>query len=157
MATEDFSFPKISQTPPCFIESPPLWRASNSTLPRHEETERGGDLKGEDDFSTTKYSQRKSFSCIEGSMKTATEDEEEKMDMLWEDLNEELSKSCGSRPDSGVSPGIVVEFGRMQKALKLSKTGISGKRSSVVVFMKVLKNLFLLHKSHGTVKKRACK
>ncbi|KAA8538615.1 hypothetical protein F0562_028191 [Nyssa sinensis] len=163
MATEDFTFPTITDTPPRFIDSPPLWRSASATF-RHEETERRGPTAEGENVSPQqtiiKYGQRKSFSCIESGVKTLTEDaseddEEEKMDMLWEEcFNEELSKKFGSGPDSDMSPGRMVEFGCVH-ALKLSKTGVSGKRPTVVVFMKFLKKLFLLHNSHRTLKKHS--
>lgn len=82
-------------------------------------------------------------------MKAGKEDDgEEKMDMLWEDLNEEISRTYGSKLEySEMSPaGKVAEFGRVQV--------FSGKKSSVVVvYMKVLKKLFSLN-SQRSIKKR---
>lgn len=70
------------------------------------------------------------------------EEEEEKMDMLWEDFNNEefsgrnlKSKTMGD--DLKLSPG------RNLKLFKANK-----RQLSVVVFVKVLKKIFLLHNSH---------
>ncbi|CAK9155492.1 unnamed protein product [Ilex paraguariensis] len=164
MATEDFSFPTITDTPPRFIESPPLWR-SPSLASHQVETRREAsraDDHGENTFPVPKqisYSQRKSFSCIErGARIESSDDEDDKMDMLWEDFNEEFSRSCESGLESDISPGRMVELSCVQ-ALKLSKNGghaLARKRPpSLVVFMKVLKKFFLVHNSHRPINKRS--
>ncbi|KAK9270066.1 hypothetical protein L1049_025639 [Liquidambar formosana] len=168
MATEDFTFPSITTTPSRFIDSPPLWRVSSpafsdSCLDQPAATTRDARRgREEEDVFAPKpvnhYSQRKSFSCVESSLKKGTgdssEDEEDKMDMLWEDFNEELlSKRNCSRPDSDhtlTSKGEKVELGCV-KALAVSKTSsramVSARRrpAGMVVFVKVIKKLFLLH------------
>ncbi|KAJ0087338.1 hypothetical protein Patl1_07834 [Pistacia atlantica] len=88
------------------------------------------------------------------------DDEEEKMDVLWEDFNEDLlgssassSSSSTSRLKSGkrsASGGDMVEMGCVQ-ALKLPRNPgaanaiFSSRKPGFVVFIKVLKKLFLLH------------
>ncbi|GFS38291.1 hypothetical protein Acr_00g0056650 [Actinidia rufa] len=91
----------------------------------------------------SRTSSRKSFSYVERDCED--DGEEEKMDMLWEDFNEELSKIQGPRmqfsdlPETGFRCGAVV----------------SGKKPpSVAVFVKVMKKVFLFYNSHHrTVKK----
>ncbi|XP_060192516.1 uncharacterized protein LOC132622022 [Lycium barbarum] len=158
---DDFSFPTITNTPPRFLESPPLWRATSVASRRLEKNHTSDhniaySTKGEDHeenldmspFISNKANcinyQRKSFSYIEGAaaMKRMNieedEEEEEKMDMLWENLNEEISNkimtrnTCGKDTDK-VEPKCI-------KSLNLSK---ASKRPSLVVLIKVLKKVFL--------------
>jgi hypothetical protein len=157
MATEDFSFPIIEDNFPCTIDSPPLWHLSPTASPPN-----GSSAKGEDDDKDCfpiKYSQRKSFSCVEGGSGKLVindgkeeDDEEEKMDMLWEDFNEELSKTCSSRSNiKSSSRDNMLGFGCV-KALTTSKNNtsatLSTRKPGIVVIMKVLKKFFLLQNSH---------
>ncbi|XP_028072660.1 uncharacterized protein LOC114274874, partial [Camellia sinensis] len=129
--------------------------SSTSTPTRHQQQRRqqqNSHHKDCESFSTEKpigNKQSKSFSYVERGVKAGKEDDgEEKMDMLWEDLNEEISRTYGSKLEySEMSPaGKVAEFGRVQV--------FSGKKSSVVVvYMKVLKKLFSLN-SQRSIKKR---
>lgn len=90
------------------------------------------------------------------------EEEEEKMDMLWEDFNEELSRSRG-RPDvssswsssTSTSPRETAELGGVKARMVSGANGalVSARRTpapGVVVLIKVLKKLFLLHHGHST-------
>lgn len=162
MATEDFTFPISTDPVSWSIDSPPLWCLSPD--PYHGETSKESSTEGEErdqDEQVFKHSfptepikhltQGKSFSRREELGSAAISelvrrngglnDKEEKMDMLWEDFNTEetLTRShSSSRLDSeAVHTGCV-------KALRLSKPGL-------VVFMKVLKSLFLIHNSHRSV------
>ncbi|XWS21899.1 hypothetical protein CRYUN_Cryun30bG0095400 [Craigia yunnanensis] len=160
MATEEFSFPTTTDLCPCGIDSPPLWLLSPAASPdvfldrkakecstREEEKEDGD--KEEDCFpDRSDKQQERSFPYIEKgsklSNKVVAEDEEEKMDLLWEDFNKELPRSRSSR-----SSGDMIELGRAQ-ALKLSKSNtamFSPRRPGMLVFMRVLRKLFLLHNS----------
>ncbi|KAL7263589.1 hypothetical protein ACSBR1_001702 [Camellia fascicularis] len=160
--SEDFSFPTTTDSPPLFIGSPPLWHRSSSTSTptrhqqqqqrRQQQQQQKSHHKDCETFSTEKpigNKQSKSFSYVERGVKAGKDDDgEEKMDMLWEDLNEEISRTYGSKLEySEMSPaGKVAEFGRVQV--------FSGKKSSVVVvYMKVLKKLFSLN-SQRSIKKR---
>ncbi|GMJ15169.1 hypothetical protein like AT1G71910 [Hibiscus trionum] len=117
--TEEFSFPTSTDLYRCGIESPPLWRLSPHKKAKgkeEEEEDKGSKL---------------------------SEDEEEKMDILWEDFNEELG--------GGRSRGRASE-----QHMKLSKPngGVfcpSTRRAGVLVFMRALRKLFLLHNSHGSL------
>ncbi|KAJ1424899.1 hypothetical protein SESBI_11293 [Sesbania bispinosa] len=140
METEDFSFPRISDTCAYSIDSPPLWNLSStgSSDPKK------GDEK--DCFEAKKVSskgQRKSFSCVQiGKKITEGEDEEVSMDLLWEVLNEELSSTKGFATSSSRE---LVEF-RCATTLTVAKTKgallQSKNRTSMVAMVKVLKKLF---------------
>ncbi|CAN4119547.1 unnamed protein product [Withania somnifera] len=157
---DDFSFPTITNTPPRFLESPPLWRTTSvasshlQRKPRNDHSitastkREDHDSKENLDMSplisnkSNYINHRKSFSYIEGAaaMKRMIEDdedeEEEKMDMLWENLNEEKSnqiKTCGKDHIKKVEYKCV-------KSLNLSK---ASKRPGLVVLLKILKKVFL--------------
>ncbi|GLU06776.1 hypothetical protein SLE2022_237740 [Rubroshorea leprosula] len=158
MTTEDFSFPTITDSYPYSIDSPPLWHLSPAASPdvvhykSMRERERGEKEDDDRDCFVTEEKQRKSCSYIEKGSKMSrrvgnAEDGTEKMDLLWENFNEELSRSCSSRMDYGDMMGL----GCVQ-ALKLSKTSggmFSSKKPSVVVLFKSFRKLFLLHRSHN--------
>ncbi|XVF29980.1 hypothetical protein REPUB_Repub16aG0018000 [Reevesia pubescens] len=162
--TEEFSFPTTTDLYPCGIDSPPLWRLSPAASPdvfldrkakdcsTTEEEEEEVCFPGRPD----EHEERKSFSYVEKgsklSKKVVGEDEEEKMDLLWEDFNEELPRSRSSSS----SGDHMVELGCGQ-ALKLSKNNapmFSPRRTSMLVFMKALRRLFLLHNSQRSVNHR---
>lgn len=143
---DDFSFPTITNS---FLESPPLWRTTSVASSRLPSSDHNiASTKEQNLDMSPLISQRKSFSYIEGAaaMKRMIEDEldedgdeeEEKMDMLWENLNEEMSNqimtktSCGKDTQKG-------EY-KCVKSLNLSK---SSKRPSLVFLIKVLKKVFL--------------
>ncbi|KAL7128444.1 hypothetical protein ABFS83_14G317500 [Erythranthe nasuta] len=140
---EEFSFP--ASTLPCFIESPPLWRLGNSkTCKKNEQAE-----EEEDEFSISDddYGQ------------------EDKMDMLWEGLNEDSSSSCTTgetcteKSSNSSSPGKEVHiccinnvFNKLPAAAKSSRGDM---KSSIPVFIRVLKKGFAIHHSLPSVKKCA--
>ncbi|KAI8550798.1 hypothetical protein RHMOL_Rhmol06G0135300 [Rhododendron molle] len=172
MATtiDDFSFPTTTNPPPLFIGSPPLWHRTSSTPSPHKQTQRKSpkeDDEGEETCNSKEKSiNRKSFSYVDQQGPKAAQEGrgwrngEENMDSLWEDFNEESSRIQGSEcKNSQVSPGrrAANQFACVQGKRLLKSGGgtvCSGKRPGVVVFMKVLKRVFLLHSSHRTVKKR---
>ncbi|KAF5727629.1 hypothetical protein HS088_TW22G01325 [Tripterygium wilfordii] len=80
MVSEDFSFPKITNSTPQFTFSPSVWLASSSVFPSLDDSgEREADL-----------GRKSSFPCPE-----TREEEKDKMDMLWEDFNDkELNRVC---------------------------------------------------------------
>lgn len=153
MISEDFSFPKIAKPiPQQFMFSPSLWRVSSIICPDNAVDEELGDER-EVEFP------RKSLS--------SEKDIEEKMDMLWEDFNEELKRasSLGSnkgmkRLSGGREKGS--EFSRESteelccpQGLKVCKVGSGSTTGRPVcyrrvgnngmVVMKVLRKFFLLH------------
>ncbi|CAL0333388.1 unnamed protein product [Lupinus luteus] len=153
MEIEDFSFPGINDTCSHNIDSPPLWNLSPSPSPnpyQRKKEEKENDLFGE---KLIAHGQRKSFSCIEIGRKRIElddgDDHEDKMDLLWEDFNEELYSTTGS---STCSSREVVEFRSCAQALIVSKNKsktnalVSTKSgSSMVVIVKVLKKFFSIN------------
>ncbi|XP_057975197.1 uncharacterized protein LOC131162600 [Malania oleifera] len=143
-AADDFSFPAVADAFPRFAESPPLWRPSSADERANE---------------------RRSFSCMEmNSKRTHTQDqgeEEEKMDMLWEDFNDELMlrrscEACRARCDS--SDRDAAELGCVGPLKMTKRSGaavLPGRKPGVVVFMKALKKLFVLHHFHRPLKRHA--
>ncbi|KAG2253960.1 hypothetical protein Bca52824_084096 [Brassica carinata] len=148
VSSEEFSFPLLaSQDSSHFsggTDSPPLWKHSQENL-RRGDRDRGFAKEDGND-------QTKSFSYVE--RKSLWSDEtEEKMDMLWEVLNEELpprSQSLrielgGDRGEkkaslfSDESPAVAVGGG-----MKLTKKKMS---PNVFVLMRVLKKLLVLRSS----------
>ncbi|CAN6804962.1 unnamed protein product [Brassica oleracea] len=144
VSSEEFSFPLLaSQDSSHFsggIDSPPLWKHSQVNL-RRGDRDRGFAKEDGND-------QTKSFSYVE--RKSLWSDEtEEKMDILWEVLNEELpprSQSLriefgGDRGEkkaslfSDESPAVAVGGG-----MKLTKKKMS---PNVFVLMRVLKKLLM--------------
>ncbi|KAG2321696.1 hypothetical protein Bca52824_014909 [Brassica carinata] len=102
VSSEEFSFPLLaSQDSSHFsggTDSPPLWKPSPENL-RRGDHDRGFAKEGDND------DQAKSFSYAE--RKSLWSDEtEEKMDMLWEVLNEELPPR---------SQSLRIEFGGEKK------------------------------------------
>ncbi|CAA3012583.1 Hypothetical predicted protein [Olea europaea subsp. europaea] len=145
---EDFSFPAID-LPPQFVNSPPLWpytisEASCSDNPKKIVENIENIHEGKFGFSApnnTNHNPRTNFSSVD-----STNDEEEKMDMLWEDMNEKFPART-----SGRSPAREVKISRV-RTLKLSK---AKKKPSMVVFLKVLKRIFVMNNSrHHSTKKR---
>ncbi|KAJ6952520.1 hypothetical protein NC653_041606 [Populus alba x Populus x berolinensis] len=155
MATEDFTFPISTDPVSCSIDSPPLWCLSPD--PYHEETSKESSTEGEErdqDEQVFKHSfptepikhltEELGSAAISELVRIRNgglNDKEEKMDMLWEDFNTEET-STRSHSSSGLD-SEAVHTGCV-KALRLSKPGL-------VVFMKVLKSLFLIHNSHRSV------
>ncbi|KAJ0040057.1 hypothetical protein Pint_27556 [Pistacia integerrima] len=139
VSSEDFSFPKINYNLPNFAISPSLWRVSSIVYPDSHDA---GEAREEADVSK----------CGE-----------EKMDMLWEDFNEEIERVVSNssmkeeqeekkeavKLSSGHGPRsseTMVELCCAQ-ALKMSSSGRpSSSSTSIVVVMKILKKLFLLKK-----------
>lgn len=161
MATEDFSFPVIVNDFPCPIDSPPLWHLSPAASPNSCQEEpaatRGKGNKEEDEedcfaSETTRNIQRKSFSCVHGK---EDDHEEEKMDMLWEDFNEELARASNARTSASSSRDRV-ELGCVKGLITSKNNGagaLSTKKPGMVVIVKlVLKKLFLLQSSHRRLK-----
>ncbi|GKV25381.1 hypothetical protein SLEP1_g34829 [Rubroshorea leprosula] len=152
MISEDFSFPKIAKPiPQQFMFSPSLWRVSSIIYPDNAVDEELGD-KREVEFP------RKSFS---------EKDIEEKMDMLWEDFNEELKRASslgsnkgmkrlsGSREKGSESSRESTEELYCPQGLRVCKVGSESTTGGPVchrrvgnngmVVMKVLRKFFLLH------------
>ncbi|XP_028805792.1 uncharacterized protein LOC114760674 [Neltuma alba] len=155
---QDFSFPTINDSYSFSIDSPPLWNLSPATSPNPY----GGLIR---------ESQRKSFSCIEIGRPVRNEEEQEdeekqKMDLLWEDFNEELSSSRANGSSSS-SSREQAEFRTVSKRrnsydsdslIVPSKNGrnkgSNNNKPGMVVLVKVLKKLFSVNNSLGKPRKR---
>ncbi|CAI9755939.1 unnamed protein product [Fraxinus pennsylvanica] len=130
------------------------------TLAKHEKPERL--VNKEESKETCNNNQRKNFSHgmkVErrGEEDDDVDNEEEKMDMLWEDLNEKFSRKLVADSDMS-SPDRDVQISCV-KTLKWSKTNghlFSGKKLSILLLMKILmKKVFVVHNSRSSIKNRA--
>ncbi|CAN6852357.1 unnamed protein product [Brassica oleracea] len=139
VCSEEFSFPLLASRV-SGIGSPPLWKPSPERGWARPVIGRDGD----NDLS-------KSFSYVERRRSLWTDKAEEKMDMLWEDLNEELpprrsqslrnelSGDGGEKKSSLLideSSAVAVGCG-----MKLTKQKKKKKSPNVLVLMRVLKKL----------------
>lgn len=157
VSSEDFSFPKINYPLPNFAISPSLWRVSSLVYPDSHDA---GEAREEVDVSRRTFS----FCCQNEDKLSKKECGEEKMDMLWEDFNEEIERvvsNSSMKEEQEEKKGAVklssrhgcrssekmVELCCVQ-ALKMSNSGRSSRSTSIVVVMKVLKKLFFLKNSH---------
>ncbi|KAJ8631040.1 hypothetical protein MRB53_024363 [Persea americana] len=192
--SEDFTFPTITDNNSLYqlhfpsFNTSSLWHVSPtvSDLSDAKQLPQGGK-----EFTLEqKTHQRRSFSSVEGGKKAENLSrelefshwgypnfngdeeksefggDEEKMDMLWEDFNDEprrpsLDKREGDRPKARFSDSAIqyepdADAREMAdlccvQALKMSKSGsmIHHRRGSLLVILKVLKKLFLIHSSHS--------
>ncbi|TKY46147.1 hypothetical protein E2542_SST28183 [Spatholobus suberectus] len=156
MDTEEFSFPRISDTCAHNIDSPPLWNLSPAASPNPYQGNKGGANKC---FGAkiVAEARRKSFSNVENVRKRiGLEEGEDRMDLLWEDFNEELySTTTGSATSSSRE---VVEF-RCAPALTVAKTNNGAllptkNKPGMVVIVKVMKKLFSINNFQGKSRKR---
>ncbi|KAL1543944.1 hypothetical protein AAHA92_20855 [Salvia divinorum] len=143
MATTDFTFPATADSSP---DSPTLWRRS-ATVPRLEAEEEGFNLPSFQAFRFSKESKERG--------EEEEDDGEEKMDMLWADLNEDQFAKNGK--NSETSPPRREVRVSCVRGLRLSKANghiISGKKTSILVFIKALKKVFLMHNSQRGINKK---
>lgn len=169
---EDFTFPTVSDhNSICHFHSPqfstsPFWFVSK-TLP--ERAELGPEPRRRRSFSAAEGNRirfdgapqmRVNSTLSDHAVGPRILDAEEKMDMLWEDLNEELcgetaqkiSSSSAGRPDFSLIPesdkAHIGDLSRV-KALKFSKKGslVAHCRPTLLVVLKVVKKLLLIHSS----------
>ena len=138
MVTDDFSFPTFTE------------RATNCIISDYHPGDEGREKKLVRESSAVVGSQRGN---IDDGDKSDGEAEEEKMDMLWEDFNEELNRaeSGGSKSESDETrpKRDTVELCCVQ-TVQISKTssGLSlstSKKPGVVVVFKVLKKLLSMN------------
>ncbi|WZY76663.1 hypothetical protein YC2023_023047 [Brassica napus] len=148
VCSEDFSFPLLSSRVPR-IGSPPLWKPSPERGLARPVIGKDGD----NDLS-------KSFSYVERRRSLWTDKAEEKMDMLWEDLNEELSprrshslrnELSGDGGEKKRSSLLIDESSAVAVGcgMKLTKKTQPKKKKgpNVLVLMRVLKKLLVLRSS----------
>ncbi|KAL1212441.1 hypothetical protein V5N11_034799 [Cardamine amara subsp. amara] len=155
VSSEEFSFPSLASHDSSYhsgIDSPPLWKHSPEN-PRRKDYNFGFGrlIIGKEDV----HDQTKSFSYVEMRSRWSDERAEEKMDMLWEDLNEELQprsqslriENSGDGGEKKLSlfsdekiPVVAVGCG-----MKLTKKPAKKKKSpNVFVLMRVLKKVLVL-------------
>lgn len=166
---DDFSFPTVpaSQEPLCQVPFP-LWFVSSIA-----------------DQKKTFHHRRRSFSSSEEVAKIADAlgmaspahseggrhqflDDEERMDLLWEDFNEELCcrLSCDHRRGPPVNGKVISGFASMSGSKMdssrhqvhspaASKAGsiIHHRRPSLLLMLKVLKKLFSIQKTSSSKRK----
>lgn len=138
MVSEDFSFPKMSYQLPNMAVTPWLWRISSTVYPADYYE---GEAAADDQRSE----------C------------EEKMDMLWEDFNEELQRVCSLKDKKTKEAAAVapVKLSNDPSAARVkmvelycmqaTESGmIRDKRSSkaALLVMKFLKKLFSITTTH---------
>ncbi|KAJ6297320.1 hypothetical protein OIU78_022957 [Salix suchowensis] len=140
MATEDFTFPVLTDPVSCIIDSPPLWCLSPAACPGpfHEEPSEESSTDGEE---SDQEEVCKNRSPVPDPSLSGTG-----------------GAGCGG--NQGVQDWILRQFTQgCVRALKLSKPKgtsiISPRKPGMVVFMKVLKRLFLIHNSHRSAKHRS--
>ncbi|XP_062020256.1 uncharacterized protein LOC133736682 [Rosa rugosa] len=147
MATDDFSFPTVHKSSSTSnIHFPPLWRPSPAAACTGDEEDHAAlitspveNIEGVDDDQII--------------VSSDVRDQEEKMDMLWEDFNEELYP-VRSTSDYSYASGEMLQLGCVGLgAFNLSKSNAARNSSTitnpgVVVIVKLLKKLFFLHNSH---------
>ncbi|CAL0328533.1 unnamed protein product [Lupinus luteus] len=143
METEDFTFPRISDTSAFNIDSPPLWNLSSASSPNPCHAKQNDCLEGK----LILNGQMKSHSCIEFGRKIVglDHDQEHRMDLLWEDFNEQLSSKTGSD----------TEFRSWAQGLTVAKTKSktnalvpTKNKPSMEMIVKVLKKLFSINSNH---------
>uniref|UniRef100_A0A1J3IMU3 Uncharacterized protein n=1 Tax=Noccaea caerulescens TaxID=107243 RepID=A0A1J3IMU3_NOCCA len=157
VSSEEFSFPSLpSQDSSQFsgLDSPPLWKHSPQKFRRYD-YDRGLTRliigkDGDDD-------QTKSFSYVD-TRSCWNDKAEEKMDMLWEDLNEELPpRSQSLRIDPGGDYGGEKKSSLLSNessavavgsGMKLTKNTPTKKKSpNVLVLIRILKKFLVLRSS----------
>ncbi|XP_022152473.1 uncharacterized protein LOC111020194 [Momordica charantia] len=142
-AREGFSFPSFHGSSSPITESPPLWCLSSS--PKSIDHHGYGNIDCSEAEKRSYGGHRKVNSCnldvrrARERVIDSDEEEDEKMDVLWEDFNEELLNNLSSRFGSGRVPELEYLKSEEPKAL------LSARMASVVVIMKVLKKLLFLH------------
>lgn len=142
-APEDFSFQPINGGSTPITGSPPLWGLPQKPMGRHEKEDGGC----------------RNVGSSEKRRNDSDEKEDEKMDVLWEDFNEELLKNLSSRYGSGRLPEL--EYSESKEAKKdgggrggSSGALLSARMAGVVVMMKVLKKILFLHSFRRKLKAR---
>ncbi|KAB5511752.1 hypothetical protein DKX38_028780 [Salix brachista] len=152
VSTEDFSFPMVTNPLPHFAISPSLWRVSSLVHP---------DYHYEDDERELAFLKQR-FAFTTGQ-ELKIDSTEEKMDRLWEKLNDEELQRASSdslgrkkeysvdRLDSESARGELKHLCRVKKEFKISKSDTNimvrastqSKGQRIAMVFKVLKKIFL--------------
>uniref|UniRef100_A0ACD5Y4Y6 Uncharacterized protein n=1 Tax=Avena sativa TaxID=4498 RepID=A0ACD5Y4Y6_AVESA len=155
---EDFTFPRVPQEQcgakklpfPHFASTPPWFVVQGA---------RDADVEGHDHH-------RRCFSAAEHAGKSSCADypgarserfavvEEHKMDMLWEDFNEELSRTAPPYPLSKewANEAWLAGDGMLSRHVATASGGsvVRRRRLSLLMMLKLLKKLFLRRKSSAS-------
>lgn len=144
VCSEDFSFPLLTSRVPR-IGSPPLWKPSPERGLARPVIGKDGD----NDLS-------KSFSYVERRRSLWSDKAEEKMDMLWEELNEEApppprsqslridlggDKRSSLFPDESSAVGCGMKLTKKRPSTKMKMS------TNVLVLMRVLKKILIIRSS----------
>ncbi|XP_058087632.1 uncharacterized protein LOC131234713 [Magnolia sinica] len=169
LISDDFTFPTLADnSSPSLFQFPgfsdsSLWYFPSTTKEEEQEThERERSATVEDGEKTDNLQRDIEFpnvghlmSVISDDVDVTSIDGDEKMDMLWEDFNDELSRQASlGRQEAKKGNGWEADSSKITglghvKTLKVSKSTslLPHGRPSLLVILKVLKKLFLLHNS----------
>lgn len=152
---ENFRFSTTTSSPLRFIGSPQLWHSSSSSLYRHENktTKQEKNEKCEANFQDGNM-----INFLSYIKKKDGEENNENMDVIWEDLNYEEEMCVVRCTSDSILHDFnheMLELGR-RKMMKLGccKSSLrlgnrEEKRPSMMVLINMLKKLFLLHNVYG--------
>ncbi|MBA0617108.1 hypothetical protein Godav_026582 [Gossypium davidsonii] len=137
MVSEDFSFPKITNPLPQFTSLPSLWRVTSLVYPEY------GDNNEEEEEPTRR--KNLSVSCLSSESEANKRDGEdrEKMDMLWEEFNEELKRASSLRSRKEVKEAMNSGTGMMIYPKKQSKISLLAVMKTLKIKIFYLGNLVL--------------
>ncbi|XP_022972924.1 uncharacterized protein LOC111471431 [Cucurbita maxima] len=149
MAVEDdFTFPTAFDSfTRCSIDSPPLWRVSPAASPISDSNFRDTTAHTEraDRFATVTFTsslQRRRLESDEEEEAAAAAAAAEKMDVLWENLNEDLSRNRRSRLMKSAEIESV-EIAELNPS-ETSRSTATRRKKTTTGIVKVLKKLFLM-------------
>ncbi|CAK9326115.1 unnamed protein product [Citrullus colocynthis] len=154
---ENFSFQPINGGSTPITESLPLYSLALKSIDHHEKEDRGYENVDRSSEKKSNGAHRKTNCCsrdrkINEIAIDSDAEEDEKMDMLWEDFNEELLKNLSSRFGSHKLPEL--EDLESEEATEGGGALLSARMAGVVVIMKVLKKLLFLHSFRRKLKAR---
>ncbi|MBA0787671.1 hypothetical protein Gotri_027456 [Gossypium trilobum] len=137
MVSEDFSFPKITNPLPQFTSLPSLWRVTSLVYPEY------GDNNEEEEEPMRR--KNLSVSCLSSESEANKRDGEdrEKMDMLWEEFNEELKRAASLRSRKEVKEAMNSGTGMMIYPKKQSKISLLAVMKTLKIKIFYLGNLVL--------------
>ncbi|TYI54343.1 hypothetical protein E1A91_D11G067700v1 [Gossypium mustelinum] len=136
MVSEDFSFPKITNSLPQFTSLPSLWRVTSLVYPEY------GDNNEEEEEPMRR--KNLSVSCLSSESEANKRDGEdrEKMDMLWEEFNE-LKRASSLRSRKEVKEAMNSGTGMMIYPKKQSKISLLAVMKTLKIKIFYLGNLVL--------------
>ncbi|KAG8477167.1 hypothetical protein CXB51_030569 [Gossypium anomalum] len=138
MVSEDFSFPKITNPLPQFTSLPSLWRVTSLVYPEYGDN---NEEEEEEPMRRTNFS----VSCLSSESEANKRDGEdrEKMDMLWEEFNEELKRASSLRSRKEVKAAMNSGTGMMIYPKKQSKISLLAVMKTLKIKIFYLGNLVL--------------